>query len=77
MSVWRFSLVESSKMFGRERRVRLDRNLRDWVQRLNRVSSDYVATEWEVVLLRALRNSEKSHEPRLGRRSLLFVFSII
>ena len=46
-------------------------NLRNWVQRLNRVSDDYVATEWEVVLLRAFaRFGRVLHEPPLGRRPI-------
>jgi len=49
--------------------------LRNWVQRLNRVSNDYVATEWEVVLLRAFaRFGKVRHEPPLGRRSVDLVF---
>src|SRR5258706_11465033 len=49
--------------------------LRDWVQRLNKVSNDYVATEWEVVLLWAFEKFGKvRHEPPLGRRPLDVVF---
>jgi hypothetical protein len=49
--------------------------LRNWVQRLNRVSNDYVATEWEVVLLRAFaRFGKVRHEPPLGRRPIDLVF---
>jgi hypothetical protein len=50
-------------------------NLRDWVQRLNRVSNDYVATEWEVVLLWAFAKFGKvRHEPPLGRRPVDLIF---
>lgn len=49
--------------------------LRDWVQRLNTVSGNYVATEWELVLLRAFGALGKvRHEPPLGRRSIDLVF---
>ena len=45
--------------------------LRDWVQRLNRVSDDYVATEWEIVLLRAFaRFGRVLHEQAFGRRPI-------
>jgi len=47
----------------------------DWAQRLKKVSNDYVATEWEVVLLRAFAKFGKvRHEPRLGRRPIDLVF---
>ncbi len=50
-------------------------NLRDWVQRLNRVSIDYVATEWEVVLLWAFAKFGKvQHELPLGRRPVDLIF---
>lgn len=39
-------------------------HLWDWVQRLNRISNNYVATEWEVVLIRAFARFGKiTHEP--------------
>jgi hypothetical protein len=52
------------------------RNLHDWVQRLNTVSDDYAATEWEVVLLWALSKSGGTiqHEPSLGGRPIDIVF---
>jgi hypothetical protein len=41
-----------------------DEKLRDWVRRLNTVSDDYVATEWELVLLNAFAKCGKvQHEP--------------
>ena len=50
-------------------------DLWDWVQRLNKVSSDYVATEWEVILVRAFAKFGKVlHEPLLGRRPIDLVF---
>ena len=50
-------------------------HLRDWVQRLNRVSSDYVATEWEVVLLRAFAKLGRvRHEPSIGPRPVDLIF---
>lgn len=50
--------------------------LRDWVQRLNTVSDDYVATEWEIVLLRAfVRFGTVLHEPPLGGRPIDIVFN--
>jgi hypothetical protein len=49
--------------------------LRNWVQQLNRVSNDYVATEWEVVLLRAFaRFGKVRYEPPLGQRPVDLVF---
>ena len=49
--------------------------LGDWVARLNKVSNDYVATEWEIVLLRAFaRVGNVLHEPPLGGRPLDLVF---
>lgn len=49
--------------------------LRDWVQRLNKVSDEYVAAEWEVVLLRAFAKFGKVlHEPPLGDRPIDLVF---
>ena len=50
-------------------------DLRDWAQRLNTVTDDYVATEWEVILVRALaRFGKVLHEPPLGRRLVDVVF---
>jgi hypothetical protein len=49
--------------------------LGDWIQRLNKVSDDYVAVEWEVVLLRAFAKFGKiMHEPPLGGRPIDLVF---
>src|SRR5260221_11198312 len=50
-------------------------HLRVWVQRLNRISNNYVATEWEVVLVRAFARFGKiTHEPTLGLRPVDIVF---
>jgi len=49
--------------------------LHDWVQRLNQVKDDYLATEWEVVLLWIFaRFGNIQHEPPLGRRPIDLVF---
>ena len=49
--------------------------LRDWVRRLNKVSRDYVATEWEVVLVSAIGQFGRvEHERPLGRRPIDLVF---
>ncbi|HVC91597.1 MAG TPA: hypothetical protein VND66_13350 [Acidobacteriaceae bacterium] len=49
--------------------------LRDWVRRLNKVSNDYVAAEWEVILLRAFAMFGKVlHEPPLGKRPIDLIF---
>jgi hypothetical protein len=49
--------------------------LGDWVQRLNKVSDDYVAIEWEIVLLRAFAKFGRMlHEPPLGSRPIDVVF---
>ena len=41
-----------------------EQKLRDWVRRLNTVSDDYVATEWELVLLNAFAKCGRvQHEP--------------
>jgi hypothetical protein len=49
--------------------------LGDWVQRLNKVSDDYVAIEWEVVLVRAFAKCGRIlHEPPLGSRPIDVVF---
>ena len=51
------------------------KNLRDWVQRLNKVSNDYVATEWEVILLRGFAKfGTVLHEPTLGQRQIDLIF---
>jgi hypothetical protein len=50
-------------------------HLKDWVRRLNHISNDYVATEWEVVLLWAFaRFGRVQHEPPLGPRPVDMVF---
>jgi hypothetical protein len=49
--------------------------MKDWVQRLNKVSDDYVAVEWEMTLLRAFaRFGNVSHEPELGGKLIDLVF---
>src|ERR1039457_1604213 len=49
--------------------------LKNWVQKLNKVSKDYVATEWEVVLLRTFAKFGKvRHEPPLGQRPIDLIF---
>jgi hypothetical protein len=49
--------------------------LRDWIQRLDTVSDSYVATEWEIVLIRTLaRLGKVQHEPPLGPRLMDVVF---
>ncbi len=48
------------------------KTLHDWVKRLNKVSQDYVATEWEVVLLSVFAKFGcVQHEPALGLRPLM------
>lgn len=55
-----------------------DQHLKDWVQRLNRSSEDSIATEWEIVLLRAFANfGTVLHEPNLGDRRLDLVFESV
>ncbi len=50
-------------------------NLHDWVQRLNKFSDDYVATEWEIVLLWAISKfGAILHEPSIGGRPIDIVF---
>lgn len=50
--------------------------LHDWVQRLNTISDDYVATEWEVALLNAFATlGTVQHEPALGRKRIDLVFT--
>jgi hypothetical protein len=50
-------------------------HLKDWVHRLNRISNDYVATEWEVILLRGFaRFGKVQHEPTVGSRPIDMVF---
>jgi hypothetical protein len=49
--------------------------LRDWVRRLNTVSKDYVATEWEVVLVSVFAQFGRvQHEPPVGARPIDLVF---
>lgn len=61
-------LDESTGLVGTDK-------LRDWTRRLNKVSDDYVATEWEVVLLRAFaRFGNISHEPPQGQRRIDLIF---
>ena len=49
--------------------------LRDWVRRLNKVSKDYVATEWEVVLVSVFSQLGRvQYEPSLGPRPIDLVF---
>jgi hypothetical protein len=50
--------------------------LRDWVQRLDGASSDCIATEWEVVLLRTFAKFGKvRHEPPLGPKRIDLMFN--
>jgi hypothetical protein len=50
--------------------------LHDWVQRLNTISDDYVATEWEVALLNGFaRVGTVQHEPALGKKRIDLVFT--
>jgi len=50
--------------------------LHDWVQRLNTVSDDYVATEWEVGLLNGFATvGAVQHEPALGKKRIDLVFT--
>jgi len=52
--------------------------LRDCVQRLNRVSNDYLATEWEVALLHAFAiHGKVQHEPAIGSRSVDLVYTAV
>jgi hypothetical protein len=49
--------------------------LQDWVARLNTVSDDYVATEWEVALLWAFAQfGNVLHEPKHGQRPIDLFF---
>jgi hypothetical protein len=51
-------LEENQELVSEER-------LRDWVRRLNTVSDDYVATEWELILLNAFaKHGKVQHEPK-------------
>jgi len=51
------------------------KTLHDWVKRLNKVSKDYVATEWEVALLSTFAGFGCiQHEPALGARPIDLVF---
>jgi hypothetical protein len=50
--------------------------LHDWVQRLNTISDDYVATEWELGLLNGFTTvGTVQHEPALGTRRIDLVFT--
>jgi hypothetical protein len=50
--------------------------LHDWVQRLNTISDDYVATEWEVALLNGFAGvGTVQHEPALGKKRIDLVFT--
>jgi len=50
--------------------------LHDWVQRLNTISDDYVATEWEVALLNGFATvGTVQHEPVLGKKRIDLVFT--
>ena len=50
--------------------------LHDWVQRLNTISDDYVATEWEVGLLNGFATvGAVQHEPALGKKRIDLVFT--
>ncbi len=49
--------------------------LKDWVRRLNTVSDDYVATEWEIALLWAFsRFGSVLHEPEHGKKRIDLFF---
>ena len=50
-------------------------DLQHWVKHLNKVRKDYVAAEWEVVLLCAFAEFGKvMHEPALGQSRIDLVF---
>jgi hypothetical protein len=61
------SLHRNSTIVSREK-------LKDWVARLNTISDDYVATEWEIILLEAFSKlGSLRYEPEeLGRVDLAF-----
>ncbi len=62
------SLDANSKLVSTEK-------LRDWVRRLSTISRDYVATEWEVVLVSVFAKFGcVQHEPPLGPRPIDLVF---
>src|SRR4051794_10662195 len=49
--------------------------LRDWAKRLDTVSDDYVATEWEIVLLSAFAGfGNVRYEPPIGPRPIDLIF---